>query len=77
MIDFLVEKVLIPATILLAVILIIGLGAILYSEFAAEKFYLRKDDWACTEATQETRPVVIGKIVVPRSVDVCQQWSRT
>jgi len=53
-----------------------------YDEMIAEKFYLRKDSWACTKAHAEvsTVPITISggyMVLVPETHNICDQWSRS
>lgn len=60
-----------------AMFLIIG-GVIYFSilESRMPHFQLNKRDWACTTAHEETNMVLVGKVLVPSTTTVCDQYSR-
>ena len=64
---------------LLAVVLILVVGAILYGAWVnatSPTFELRKDQWECTEYRDYTTLVMSGKVLVPIQHHECQQWER-
>lgn len=73
-------KGLLGLSIVLTVGLFLGLGLAIYYEIHAEKFYLRKDQFACSKAHTEliTAFVPAGKIMIPvmQSHVVCDQYTR-
>lgn len=60
-----------------AISLIIG-GAIYFSimESRMPHFQLNKRDWVCSAAHDETNLVLVGKVLVPQTTTVCDQYSR-
>lgn len=79
-IDFFFNYILIPFTCLLLLGLIIGLPIMIYQEYTAPKFYLRKDEFTCSMAHKETAmiPISTGKttIYVPQTSTICDQYTR-
>ena len=59
---------------------IFGIGYLIYDEVVSDKFYLRKDQWACTASHVETFVTYqkVGDIDVPitNTTVVCDQWNR-
>ena len=82
--DFLVERVLFPALVVLIVLAVfIGLPMMLYAEWQQSKsptFTLHKNEWACTQMQRVpiTTYVTSGKVMVPITTysDECHQWSK-
>ena len=60
-----------------AIFLVIGL--VIYASIMESRmphFQLNKRDWACTAAHEETTMVLVGKVLVPSTTTVCDQYSR-
>jgi hypothetical protein len=61
-------------------LMFIAIGWAIYDEATSEKFYLRKDQWACTASHLEetTTFVKSGNTDIPITsyTTVCDQWSR-
>lgn len=38
-------------------------------------FELKKDAWHCEQSHKETHLVMIGKVLMPRTDNVCTQWN--
>ena len=55
--------------------LLIALGWAIYSDVSADRFTLRTDAWRCSSAHQEERLILIGKVLVPRTEMVCDQYT--
>jgi len=39
-------------------------------------FELKKDEWVCTSTVKETHYVMVGKVLVPMTSDVCVIYQR-
>jgi len=75
--DFIMDS--IPyVLVFLMFILILGIIGAVCDEFIAEKFYLRKDQWACTQKTKKTILVfnAATKTSMPQVVEECTQWTK-
>lgn len=73
-----VELLVVKAFVTLFVALLIGFGYCVYDEAHSEKFYLRKDQWTCTETK---RHVVMQynpatKMTLPQTYTECVNWRR-
>ena len=65
---------------IVAIVLLIAAAPFaIYAEYKAEKFYLRKDEWACTASVERpiTTYVQSGNVMVPITTysKHCTQWS--
>lgn len=66
------EKVIIAAII--AILVAIGYGV--YVESQKPGFELKKDEWHCTDHHMVTTMVMVGKVMVPQTYSVCDNWKR-
>ena len=60
--------------LMLAAFLVVG--AIVYHAVFSEKIHLIKHQWHCTASHTETRPTLIGKVMVPQTTTVCDRYER-
>jgi hypothetical protein len=61
---------------MLVAALIALLGFFIWDDARAERFSLRKDQWACTQSHNEVHFVMAAKTLIPTNQTVCTQWSR-
>lgn len=77
--DDIIEKGLLGLLAFLMAISVIALFVIpilWYMESQEPNFSLKKADWACTSAHRETNMVMVGKVMVPQTQTICDQWTR-
>ena len=55
---------------------LIAIPILWYLDSKEPNFSLKKADWACTSAHQETNMVMVGKVMVPQTDTICDQWTR-
>lgn len=55
---------------------LIAIPVLLYFDSKKPTFSLKKADWACTAAHRETDMVMVGKVLVPQTSIICDQWTR-
>lgn len=51
-------------------------GFVIWDSVHAEKFSLRKDSWQCTKSHKETSYNLVGKVLVPITRNVCDNYER-
>lgn len=67
----------IMAAIFLAIaVVLVWVGVLVFLDVTSEKFTLTKAEWTCTHTEQRRRLTMIGKVMVPRNVDVCMIYER-
>lgn len=57
-------------------ILVLAPFLILAKENSLDLALLKKQDWECALSHDESKMVMVGKVLIPRTVTVCDQYSR-
>jgi hypothetical protein len=74
------DKVMFGGVLSFVAVLLFGVCYLIYDEVMSDKFYLRKDQWRCSAAHEETYVTYqkVGDVDVPvvNTSVVCDQWSR-
>lgn len=73
--DIIMKVAMCVITILVAFVLVFA-GFSIYDSYTAETFSLRKDSWNCTQSHKETYLQVVGKVMVPVTRTVCDNYVR-
>lgn len=80
MIEFLIEKVVLPLTVIIVIGLVLILPVVLYQNYKSEKICLIKKEFECTLSHKETvlQPTFVGNttILVPLTNIICDQYSK-
>jgi hypothetical protein len=62
---------------LLLILIAIIMTPVIYIGTHEPAFTLQKSDWSCTASHTEYRPVLVGKVLVPQRIEVCDNYTRT
>ncbi|UPT53355.1 hypothetical protein [Synechococcus phage Ssp-JY38] len=76
MIDFFLEKVLLPVCVIAVPLCLGGLIYAAYNAMTSEKVTLVKHEWECTDTERRMVPVLVGKVLVPTPRTVCVEYRR-
>jgi hypothetical protein len=49
---------------------------VVVDDIFAAKFSLHKDEWQCTKQADKSSTLIVGKVIVPRQVKECVQWTK-
>ena len=77
MIDDWIEALLYTTAIIMLFMLLFILSCVVYSAITADDTVLatlKASEWGCTETATERHTQLIGKVVVPRYVEVCIEY---
>jgi len=62
--------------IALAVLSVVFISVAIYVDSTVPSFSLKKAEWTCSASHTESRLIAAGKVIVPTTTTICDQWSR-
>jgi hypothetical protein len=66
--------VVIPIIIGLLLVVLLILSPFIWWDASQPSFSLNKAEWYCTDSREETHLVMVGKVWIPETEQVCDDW---
>lgn len=57
-------------------LILFGVGMVAYKEIISEKITLNKTEWSCTQTKPQSTLLLVGKVLVPTTTQVCSVYTR-